>query len=143
MKTYFVDTNYFLRLLIKDNNKQFKIAYAFFKKASEYQINTLTSTVVIFEIFWVLSSFYQKQKNQVVSLLKNILKVDFVEIEHRQTLIEALELYSHYSLDFEDCYYIIFAKNLSANFASFDKRIHRIMALPNKKWSTIALINHC
>jgi len=129
IKTYFVNTNYFLRLLIKDNNQQFKIAYAFFKKASEYQINTLTSTVVIFEIFWVLSSFYQKQKKQVISLLENILKMDFVEIEHRQTLIEALELYSHNFLDFEDCYYIIFAKNLSANLVTFDQKINKMMKL--------------
>lgn len=131
MKTYFVDTNYFLRLLIQDNNKQFKTAYSFFKKASEYQIKALTSTVVIFEIFWVLSSFYKKQKNHVVVLLEKILQMDFVEIEHRQTLTEALELYSKHSLDFEDCYYIIFAKNLSANLASFDGKINRIMTLCN------------
>jgi len=127
MKTYFVDTNCFLRLLIKDNSKQFKIAYSFFKKASEYKVKALTSTVVIFEIFWVLSSFYQKQKKQVIPLMENILKMDFVEIEHRQTLIEALKLYSHHSIDFEDCYYIIFAKNLSANIITFDQKINKII----------------
>lgn len=133
MKTYFVDTNYFLRLLIKDNNKQFKTAFAFFKKASEYQIKALTSTVVIFEIFWVFSSFYQKQKKQVIPLLEKILKMDFVEIEHRQTLVEALQLYSHHSIDFEDCYYIIFAKNLAAGFATFDQKINKILPLRNIK----------
>jgi len=129
IKTYFVNTNYFLRLLIKDNNQQYQVAYLFFKKAADYKIRVLTSTVVIFEIFWVLSSFYQKQKKQVISLLENILKMDFVEIEHRQTLIEALELYSHNFLDFEDCYYIIFAKNLSANLVTFDQKINKMMKL--------------
>lgn len=77
MKSYFIDTNYFLRLLLKDDEKQFKEAYLIFQQAVNQEIKIFTSTIVFFEIYWVLSSFYKKDKLKIIKYLKKILKIDF------------------------------------------------------------------
>ena len=55
----FIDTNYFLRFLLKDNEKQFIEVKKLFEKAILGEIDLYTSLIVIFEIYWVLSSFYK------------------------------------------------------------------------------------
>lgn len=128
MKSYFIDTNYFLRLLLKDDIKQFDEAYSIFQLAVNQEIKIFTSTIVFFEIYWVLSSFYKKNKIKIINYLKKILKMDFLEIENRAILKEALILFKKHILDLEDCYNISYAKNLETDeFATFDKKINNLL----------------
>ncbi|MFA5770598.1 MAG: PIN domain-containing protein, partial [Patescibacteria group bacterium] len=62
MKSYFIDTNYFLRLLLRDDEKQFEEVYSVFQQAVNQKVKIYTSVIVFFEIYWVLSSFYKKNK---------------------------------------------------------------------------------
>ncbi|PIV37526.1 hypothetical protein COS31_04290 [Candidatus Roizmanbacteria bacterium CG02_land_8_20_14_3_00_36_15] len=128
MNTFFVDTNYFLRLLIKDNKNQYNAAYELFNSAIDGKIHLDTTVIVFFEIYWVLASFYKKNKQVVTKFLEKILKMDFVEIENREILVEAIDVFRKYSLDLEDCYNIVFyKKNNLEKFASFDKKVRKIL----------------
>lgn len=128
MKNYFIDTNYFLRLLLRDNETQFQTVYNLFQKAIHEKIKISTSVVVFFEIYWVLTSFYQKDKKRCVSYLDKILQMDFLEIENREFLDKALKLYLEYPLDLEDSYNLAYYKNINLNeFATFDKQILKII----------------
>jgi predicted nucleic-acid-binding protein len=111
MKKYFIDTNYFLRLLLKDNLSQFKKVYQLFQLGMEGKIKIYTSVMVVFEIYWVLSSFYKRNKKNIVSVLKKILAMRFIDFENIEILEKALDLYSRTNLDFEDCYNIFYFKN--------------------------------
>ena len=128
MKSYFIDTNYFLRLLLKDEERQFNEVYLTFQQAVNQEIKIFTSTIVFFEIYWVLSSFYKKDKLKIIEYLKKILKMDFLEIENRPILQEALVLFEKHNLDLEDCYNIAYAKNFEADkFSTFDKKINSLL----------------
>ncbi len=128
MKSYFIDTNYFLRLLLKDDKKQFDAVYSLFQRAVNQEIKIITSIIVFFEIYWVLSSFYKKNKLKIVEYLKKILKMDFLEIENRHVLQETLILFENHALDLEDCYNIAYAKNLVTDeFSTFDQKINRLL----------------
>lgn len=128
MKTYFIDTNYFLRLLLKDDEKQFNEVYLTFQKAVNQEVRIFTSTIVFFEIYWVLSSFYKKNKLKIIEYLKKILRMDFLEIESRFILQETLVLFYNNTLDLEDCYNISYAKyNDADKFSTFDKKINRLL----------------
>jgi len=48
MKKCFIDTNYFLRFLLKDDEKQFNIVYSLFQKGINREIQLFTSVVVFF-----------------------------------------------------------------------------------------------
>lgn len=124
MNSYFVDTNYFLRLLLKDNSNQYKKVYLLFQKAIHGDIVLYTSVIVFFELYWVLSSFYKKNKSFVSNYLEKILRMDFVQIENRQILKTALDLFKIIQVDLEDCYNIIYSKSLHIKeMATFDKKI--------------------
>lgn len=128
MKSYFIDTNYFLRLLLKDNKKQFEKVYFIFQQAVDQKIKIFTSVIVFFEIYWVLSSFYKKNKSKTIDFLDKILRMNFLDIENRQILQETLSLFKAHNLDLEDCYNMAYAKNLVVNeFATFDKKINTLL----------------
>ena len=129
MKSYFIDTNYFLRLLLKDDEKQFKEAYLIFQQAVNQEIKIFTSTIVFFEIYWVLSSFYKKDKLKIIKYLKKILKIDFLEIENRFILRETINIFEKHNLDLEDCFNISYANNLNVDkFSTFDKKINSLLS---------------
>lgn len=133
MDRYFVDTNYFLRLLLKDNEKQFKEAYSLFQKAIHQEVKLFTSIIVFFEIYWVLLSFYKHNKQKCVYYLEKILKMRFIEIERREILEAALDLFKKDLPDLEDCYNIALASNLGIlKFASFDKGLKKMIV--KLKW---------
>ena len=129
MKKCFIDTNYFLRFLLKDDEKQFNIVYSLFQKGINREIQLFTSVVVFFEIYWVLSSFYKKKKNKIIEFLKNILKLTFIDFENKTILEEAIIFFQKFNLDLEDCYNLAYAKLKKANeFTTFDKILNKVSA---------------
>lgn len=125
----FIDTNYFLRFLLKDINNQHLEAKNFFLSASEGKVSLITSTIVFFEIYWVLSSYYGKSKTEITDVLKKILSLNFIELEEREVLFNAISLFQKTSLDLEDCYNIYYAKSKGVkSFRTFDKKLTKELA---------------
>lgn len=122
----FVDTNYFLRFLLENENEQQKQAIELFKKASLGQIKLFTSTIVIFEIYWVLSAFYQKNKKEVKEILTNIFMMDFVQIKERNILQKAILQLDEFNYDLEDSYNFSYAlKSKAEEFITFDQDLKK------------------
>lgn len=124
----FIDTNYFLRYLLNDIPKHYLEAKKLFLAGSERKISLITSSIVFFEVFWVLKSFYNLNKENCILALKNILKLSFVHLRERDVLKDALMLFEKTSLDLEDCYNIYYAKAQgikSDGFKTFDKKLEK------------------
>lgn len=130
----FVDTNYFLRFLLEDKNAQQERAIKLFKKASLGQIKLSTSTVVIFEIYWVLSTFYRKNKKEVKEILVDILKMDFIQLKEKSILQEAVGRLAVFGYDLEDSYNFVYAlKNKAEEFMTFDKDLEKKFKIERRK----------
>jgi predicted nucleic acid-binding protein len=122
----FVDTNYFLRLLLKDNSEQHEIVKRLFLSAAEGKVALFTSTIVIFEIYWVLSAYYEKEKSEIISVLQNILKLTFIRLEESEILQNSILLFQKSNLDLEDCYNLCYAKfHQVVSFNTFDKKLDK------------------
>lgn len=122
----FVDTNYFLRFLLKDVDSQHQKAKELFRRAVLGQEKLFTSVIVFFEIYWVLSSFYGKDKPELIETLRKILALEFIKLGQRELLEEALQTFSDTSLELEDAFNLAYAKNQQANrFQTFDKKLQR------------------
>jgi predicted nucleic acid-binding protein len=120
----FIDTNYFLRLLDDDKSDLHKKATDFFLRASSGKGAYMTSTLVIFEVYWVLKSFYHQDKMHLVSMIGSILKMDFIELTDRLILLKALSRFSGSSFELEDCYHLEFAKTSGCRgVATFDTKL--------------------
>lgn len=122
----FIDANYFLRFLLADITPQHAEAKALFLAAAEEKKTVITSTIVIFELYWVFTSFYGKNKKDVASILVQILAMHFVGIAERDILKDAVSLYNKSVFDLEDAYNIMYAKAKGAKeFKTFDKKLQR------------------
>lgn len=89
----FVDTNYFLRYLLKDNEEQYKIVYTLFREAIVGKKRLFTSIIVLFEIYWLLFSFYKKSREEGIDIIFEVLEMNYVEIEGREIFKKALQIY--------------------------------------------------
>lgn len=120
----FVDTNYFLRFLLKDVENQHQAAKKLFVKGAEGKEYLFTSIIVFFEIYWVLSSFYSKRKHEAARILKDILEMKFIAIDERNILEEAVDIFANNGLDLEDSFNLVCAKEMGcSDFKTFDKKL--------------------
>lgn len=122
----FIDTNYFLRFLLKDINPQHLEAKNLFLSASEGKTALITSIIVFFEIYWVLSSYYERNKTEAANVLEKVLSLNFIELEEREMLFRSLSLFRKTNLDLEDCYNVCYAKSKGIrSFKTFDKKLDK------------------
>ncbi|MEK7525137.1 MAG: PIN domain-containing protein [Patescibacteria group bacterium] len=122
----FVDTNYFLRYLIDDNSQQHLKAIEFFEVNSKKKKLIATSVLVFFEIFWNLTSFYQKSDLAAIEIMKKLLNMAFIKFESKTILANALDRASKGVISFEDCFNLEWATAEGINdLASFDKKLIR------------------
>ncbi|HLB60523.1 MAG TPA: PIN domain-containing protein [Patescibacteria group bacterium] len=126
MQKVFVDTNYFLRFFLKDIYEQHDKAKFLFIQGAEKKLLLLTSIIVVFELHWVLKSHYQKEKQEIVTVLRDVLSMDFIDLPEREDLRDAVLFFDTTNLSLEDCYHLIFSKkNNASRLASFDKKLQR------------------
>lgn len=122
----FVDTNYFLRFLLNDISKQHLEAKQLFLEASEGKAKLFTSIIVFFEIYWVFSSYYEKEKLEIVDGLQKILDLKFIILKERQILLNCLAHFKKTNFDLEDCYNFAYAKAKEAKaFKTFDIKLEK------------------
>lgn len=123
----FVDTNYFLRFLLGDNISQQEETKQIFLQAAEGKIELFTSLVVVFEIYWVLSSFYQRQKEEISKTLTDILNLEFIVLEEKEILRKAILFYKESNFDLEDSFNLTFAQFKKAKaFKTFDTKLQKV-----------------
>ena len=99
---YFVDTNIFLRVLVRDEEKSFHECAQFLQKIRSGRICGTTSTVVLAEIVWTLLHFYHFSKPRAIEGLRSILQLKNLTIEDNTQLTLAVELYENQSIKFVD-----------------------------------------
>lgn len=126
----FVDTNFFLRFLLKDVENQYQEARNFFLTASEVGQELFTSLIVVFEIYWVILGQFKKEKSKICDVLNKLLSMKFIQFEDVELIKKAIEVYSQTNLDLEDSYNLVFARSKGASaFKTFDKILAK--KLPN------------
>ena len=118
----FVDTNVFLRLLLEDNDRQSKEAKLLFERASEGKAIIFTSLVVFFEIYWLFKGLFKKNKEEVCTILNNLLEMKFLIFAEHGIFERAIDIYRKTNLDLEDSYNLAYAiSNKATEFKTFDK----------------------
>lgn len=119
----FVDTNYFLRFLLRDIESQYKEAKNLFLQAGREEKELSSSLVVFFEVFWVLRSTYKKDKQTLIDKLGKLLRLN-VEFDDRLILRESINLFKKLNLSLEDCYNLCLAKEKGMkDFKTFDLKL--------------------
>lgn len=100
---YFIDTNVFLRVLIKENEDTFASCVNLLVKVKGGQIEALTSSLVLAEVGWTLGSYYKFSRKSIVAAIRSIVSLHCLKIEDEPDWLFALESYSKKNVKLIDC----------------------------------------
>lgn len=116
MPKILVDTNVVLRYLLRDNEAQAQIA----KELIEGGAHLLP--VVLMESSHVLRTFYGIDRPQIAKQL--LIVLHWVEIENKDVMIRAVEIFAETKLDFVDCILAAYHELKNATVFTFDKKLN-------------------
>ncbi len=128
----FVDTNVFIRLLAQDDPVKTQRCLALFQRASRGEVQLFTSEAIVAEVVYVLSSpkLYRLPRAEITRLLRPVLMVGGLRVEHKRALLEALGLYEQTTLDFEDCLAVKHVQRARLDgMYSYDRGFDRVTAI--------------
>jgi uncharacterized protein len=127
MKKVFIDTNILLRYLTKDDPVQYPHCRNLFKKAQNGEMLLVTSTLVIAELIWTLTSYYQVPKEQIIEKVSIIIGSAGVQIPEIEIIAEALVIYARKNIDYIDAYNAVLMRRLSLKaIYSYDQDFDKI-----------------
>jgi len=133
MKSYFADTNFYLRFILKDNQNQAKESKEFLAKAKEGKIKIIFLPEVIFEMEFVLRSVYSLSQKDIVRYLLPLIKTDYLEIEEREIWLLAFKIFQETNLSLFDIFLFLKAKKEKAQILNFDKDFKKLNKFFNEK----------
>lgn len=118
----FIDTNVFLRYLIQDDEKKANNSLQLLKKIEINEEKVTTSSLVIFETIFTLSSFYKVSRLEIKKLLLPIIRLRGLRLENKEIFEIALESYSKNTISFADTYNVCLMKSLGiSEIYSYDE----------------------
>lgn len=120
---YFIDTNIFLRLIVKDQQAQYQHCVDFFHNAMFNSLTLYTSHIVLAEINWTLTGFYRYDKTRVINGLRSIVSAPFLKFTESFDVEMAFDYYSQFSVKYIDAVIASHADIVSGKMAvvSYDK----------------------
>ncbi|MCD4664507.1 MAG: type II toxin-antitoxin system VapC family toxin [Bacteroidales bacterium] len=123
MKTYFVDTNLFIRYLTNDDIEKANRVEELLDKAALGKVRLITCEVVLAEVVWVLESYYNLNKVQIAEHLGAILATPGLNVLNGKVVEKAVEYYLNENIDFIDAYIVSLMNRLNiSSIYSFDKK---------------------
>lgn len=125
MKTYIVDANIFIRLLIPENQSLFAESKEFLERAGAGKIRLLVPQIIIFEINYTLTKYYHFEKKRVAEALESIVNNNSLEVESQSIFGGAVEVYKDTNLDLTDCFLIEKSRLDGIGIKSFDKKLNK------------------
>lgn len=126
MKEYLVDTNVFLRFLLKDDLKHFKIANKFFTQAKKGKVILILIPEVVFELDYVLRGVYSLSKKETADILANLIKSPTLQVDDREVLIKTVEKYKKLNIELVDIFLYQTVQKEKLQILSFDKDFSKV-----------------
>jgi predicted nucleic acid-binding protein len=123
MKTIFVDSNLFLRLLTHDDRSQSERAAELFQDAAAGILQLITGPPVFFEIAWALAKKYREPQEAILIALRSILTYPNLTITDAPIAETALTLAEEKSMTYADAYIVALAESARVEaIATFNRK---------------------
>ncbi len=117
-----VDTNVLVRLLVRDDARQVKLAEVFIDG------NAWISQLVLAETMWVLESVYDRTPLQLAAALEILLEHETLTLQDADTVSAALQNFKRRpALGFSDCLVLEIARKAGHTpLGTFDKGLAKL-----------------
>jgi len=97
-----LDTNVLVRYLVQDDTKQAKQASNFIETHCTEESPCFIGQIVLCELAWVLESNYQQNRQQISSVIEQLLQVGQLTVMDPEVVWRALNDYKNSNADFPD-----------------------------------------
>lgn len=101
-----IDTNVIIRFLTGSSNEKFRGVYRFFKDLEDGKINVELKLIVLFQTIFVLKSFYQVPKFEIVRAVGRLLKLKGLKIREKKTITQMIHIWDTNNIEIVDAYLI-------------------------------------
>lgn len=129
MKTAIIDTNLIIRFLVNDDPKKaFKVENLLKDKNN----TNFLLDIVVAEIIWVLSSYYELNKAEIIEKILALINVESI-VCNRTVLNRALSIWDKNNISFIDAYIAAFAEIEECPVYSYDKKFSQIKNINRKE----------
>jgi len=112
VKSYFIDTNVFLRYLTNDDPAKADRIEKLFERAERENFQLIASHLTIAELVWTLESYYQLKPTTIEEMLLKIINTPFIKIPNEDLILHTLYLYVTTNIDFIDAYNAYFMREM-------------------------------
>lgn len=140
---YFIDTNIFIRVLHKENDKLFHECHSFLKSIKENKIEAYTGTVVLTEVVWTLSSFYKISKAKIIEGVHGIINISGLKVTDNYNQNLALTLFEKHSVKYIDALIAsneeIYTKKMTV--ISYDRDFDKLPVIRKEPKEILAKLN--
>lgn len=121
-----VDTNFLVRLLVRDDLEQVRVVEHALRRCVERKDKCLITLIVLAELEWVLGSVYSVPREEIASSIQSLLTTEPFRLESPETVQSSLDEYRRGSGDFSDYLLGCRALELGAETTlTFDRKLWR------------------
>ncbi|CAB1063059.1 hypothetical protein D1BOALGB6SA_7842 [Olavius sp. associated proteobacterium Delta 1] len=121
-----LDTNVLIRFFTFDKDKKYKKLYRFFESLERGDIQVELKLIVLFQVIYVLKSFYKVPREQISDGLIDLLKYKGIRIKEKKIVQRTLEIWHQKQVDIVDCYLIACLEKDSRNLLySYDRNFDK------------------
>ena len=99
---YLLDTNVFLRFLVRDSEIDYKECKVLFESIMNSKDEFITTGMVLSEISWVLVSYYKRSREETSEKLNGILKIKGLKLVDNYNWLSAIKIYRENKVKFID-----------------------------------------
>ena len=120
-----LDTNIICRFLLNDHPALSLQANEIFQSAQDGKTLLYLHEIVLAEVIWLLSKFYNLPREQIVDKLQQLLSQEWIQNTNKDLLHRSLTLFKTSTFSFPDCFLLYFGKHNSYNLLTFDQKLKK------------------
>jgi len=124
-----IDTNVIVRYLtetVEDSDCRYKGVFRFFEKLETGSLKVFLPDLVLFQAYFVLTSFYNVPRAEAAEKLRRIVNFTGVDMLEKEIVTACLKRLEEQNLDLVDCYLLSWSENNgSGGVYSYDKDLEK------------------
>ena len=128
MDKIFIDTSLFIRFFTRDIEEKYNECKSLFERIEEGEFRPYTSSIVLLEIFFVLTRQYKFKTDLVRNAIEEVLQMRNLVLLEKTNMKRTLKFYDQYKIKFADC---LIAAQLPAKtkLVTYDAEFKKIKSL--------------
>ncbi|MCP4660001.1 MAG: type II toxin-antitoxin system VapC family toxin [bacterium] len=122
MSRLWVDANVILRFLTGEPQEMYERSVRLMARAERGEVKLVISPIIVAEVIWVLKSFYGNSMAEIAEVIVPFVSAPGLDLEDRETVIQAVELAREKNVDFIDALLALQAGGQDEKVCTFDAK---------------------